>query len=112
MPTRAVLGARKGGPGVQKYSVEALGGRAGSGPLPVGLVVMSRYKPGSEWRPDRLSPGRGMLALLTNTVPARRTPQIVMAALYRVVSQAPAIRSDRGEASSVVAPILELAALP
>ncbi len=99
----------EGGPGVQKYSVEALGGRAGSDPIPVGLIVMSRYKPGSEWRPDRLSPGRGILALLANTVPARRTPEVVMPALYRVVSEAAAIRSDRGEACSVVAPILELA---
>src|SRR5262249_9670280 len=32
--------------------------RAGDGPLPVGLVVMSEFRTGGEWRPQPLSPGR------------------------------------------------------
>jgi len=102
----------KNGAGFTKHSVDALGGHAGSGPLPVGLVVVSKFRPDREWRPNRLSPGSGLLALLTNTVPARRIPQIVMATLHQVVSMAPVVASERGEASSVVEPILELAALP
>jgi hypothetical protein len=72
--------------------------------------VLSKFRSGGEWRPLRLSPGRGLLALLDNTVAARRIPEIALATLHRVVTRAPIITSERGEASNVVEPILELAA--
>jgi len=96
-------------PGVTKHPVHTLGARAGDGPLPVGLIVMSEFRSGGEWRPRRLSPGRGALALLANTVAARRIPEIALATLHRVVTRAPIVSSERGEASSVVEPILALA---
>ena len=97
-------------PGVTKHPVHTVGVRAGGGPLPVGLVVMSEFRSGGEWRPQRLSPGRGALALLANTVAARRIPEVALATLHQVVTRAPIVTSERGEASSVVEPILELAA--
>lgn len=97
-------------PGGTKHSVDTVGVRAGGGPLPVGLVVMSEFRSGGEWRPQRLSPGRGALALLANTVAARRIPDVALAALHQVVTRAPVVTSERGEASSVVEPIFELAA--
>ncbi|MBI1814654.1 MAG: hypothetical protein HYR72_06735 [Deltaproteobacteria bacterium] len=102
----------KSGAGFTKHAVDTLGGRAGSGPLPVALVVISTFRPDGEWRPQHLSPGNGLLALLANTVPARRIPEVVMATLHRIVSVVPVVASERGEAASVVEPILELAALP
>src|SRR5437870_1301491 len=39
----------------KKYAMEELGGRAGSKPIPVGLVVVSAYKAGARWRLHRLS---------------------------------------------------------
>ena len=101
----------EGGAGFTRHSVDAFGGQAGSTPLPVGLVVVSKFQPGRKWQPRYLSPGSGVLALLANTVPARRIPGIVMARLHRVVSLAPVVASERGEAASVVEPILELATL-
>jgi hypothetical protein len=101
-----------GGSGMTKQAVDTLGGHAGNGPLPVGLVVMTKFQSGGEWRPRRLSPGRGALALLANTVPARRLPEIVLATLRQVVSVAPVIASQRGEASSVVDAIFALVAQP
>jgi hypothetical protein len=97
-------------PGVTKHPVDTVAVRAGGDPLPVGLVVMSEFRSGGEWRPQRLSPGRGALALLANTVAARRIPQVALATLHQVVTRAPIVTSERGEASSVVEPILELAA--
>lgn len=97
-------------PGVTRHQVHTLGVRAGDGPLPVGLVVMSEFRSGGEWRPQRLSPGRGTLALLANTVAARRIPEVALATLHQVVTRVPIVTSERGEASSVVEPILELAA--
>ena len=93
---------------VTKCGVEALGGRAGSGPLPVGLVIVCAFKTGAEWRPRRLSPGQGVQALFANTVPARRIPETVLTTLRQIVLTAPVLASDRGEAVSAVGPILGL----
>ena len=100
---------RVGIPGAIRCPVDALGGRAGSEPLPVGLVVACTFKAGAEWRPRRLSPGQAVQALFANTVPARRIPETVLTTLRQVVLTAPAVVSERGEAASVVRPILDLA---
>ena len=49
---------------------------------------MTTYRPGTEWRPEPLSPGRGALALLANTVPARERPAQALRALTRAVDGA------------------------
>lgn len=90
-----------------KYAVEALGGKPGSKPLPVKLVVVSKYKPGAKWRPRQLSAGEGALALLANTVSARREPESALTALNHVVSHATVLKGDRGEATQVIDYILE-----
>jgi hypothetical protein len=86
----------------KKYQVETLGGQPGSKPLPVGLVVVSKYRPGARWRPRQLSAGEGALALLANTVSARREPQTTLATLHKVVSRAPVLKGQRGEAQQVI----------
>lgn len=89
-----------------KYTPEALGSVAGQTPLPVGLVVVTRYEDGALWRPRQLSPGRALSALLDNTVAVRRIPRMTMLILQRVAMQASAIKTKRGEAADVVAPLL------
>jgi hypothetical protein len=97
-----------GGGGKQtSVAVEEIGGRAGSKPLPVGLVLASEYKPGGRWRPRQLSPGHGALVLLANTVPARRSPERVLDTLGRVVAAAPVLKSKRGEAAETARRILD-----
>jgi hypothetical protein len=103
------LSIRQRGVGVTKRPIHTLGGHAGSNPLPVGLVVMSNFRSNSEWRPQRLSPGLGALALLANTIPARRAPNLVLATLHQIVAGAPVLASERGEACEVVESILALA---
>jgi len=85
-----------------KFPVSALGGRAGTKPLPVGLVIVSEYKEGARWRPRRLSPGKGALAVLAHTVSARRQPEAALRTLQQFVSRAPALKGVRGEAEQVV----------
>jgi hypothetical protein len=91
----------------KKFRVETFGGRSGNKPLPVGLVLVSKYKPGAKWRPRQLSAGEGALALLSNTVSARREPQSTLATLHKVVSHAPVLKGQRGEAQQVIDFILE-----
>lgn len=90
-----------------KYKVETLGGKPGSKPLPVKLVLVSKYKPGAKWRPRQLSAGEGALALLANTVSARREPESALTALNHAVSHATILKSDRGEARQVIDYIFE-----
>lgn len=92
-----------------KYTAAALGGEVGTRALPVGLVVVSAFRKDGQWAPQRLSPGRGVLALMANTVPARRIPATVLNTLHCVVSEAAIIASERGEAGAVAEGILELA---
>jgi hypothetical protein len=91
----------------KRYPIETLGGRVGARPLPVGLVLVSRYRAGARWRPRHLSPGAGALALLTHAVSARRQPAFALTSLQQVVSRAPVMKGVRGEAQEVVEAILK-----
>jgi hypothetical protein len=83
----------------RSHSLADLGGRAGRKPLPVGAVIITRFLRNARWQPTPLSAGAGVLALLANTVPARRDPQRVMAALRRAAAAAAILEGPRGEAS-------------
>lgn len=87
------------------HHVDALGGMPGDEPLPVGLVVVTSYRPGADWRPRRLSAGEGVLALLSNTVVAQERPEEALRALTRAVEGSVVMESERGEADAV-APLL------
>ncbi len=78
-----------------------LGGTRGVDPLSVGLIAVTRYRFGANWRPRLLSPGRAVLALIDNTVSIRRRPQSALATLRCAVSKALALESARGEASEM-----------
>jgi hypothetical protein len=82
--------------------VEALGGRAGRKPLPLGLVVLSEYREGARWRPRSLTAGEAMLGLLSNTVPARGRPAASLATLSKAIHGTPALKSKRGEAEEII----------
>ena len=90
-----------------KTPVADLGGTAGVKPLPVGLVIASEYRDGGHWRARELSPGKGVLTLLANTVSARRRPEAALATLQRVVSGARVLKGVRGEARETASAILE-----
>ena len=52
----------------QRETVESLGGRTGSEPLPVGLVVAAVYRPGGPTELRPLTPAHAVLQLLNGTV--------------------------------------------
>ena len=89
-----------------KITVAELGGHSGTKPLPVGLVLMTQFKSGARWRPRKLTPGRGVLELLFNTVSARRSPERALATLQRVTAQAEVLKGVRGNATEVVDALL------
>ena len=108
-PFAIPLSLREHGPlaPATKHPVEALGGRAGVGALPVGLVIVTRFRPEARWRPRPLSAGEGVLALLAHTLPARARPVQVLMTLRQAVSGAAVLKGPRGEAQEATASILE-----
>lgn len=98
----------RGGAGPkQRHPVPA---RRGRRPVPVGLIVETRYRPEGSWNPVPLSAGERVLTLLANTVPARDRPGEVLATLARAASGALGLRSDRGSAGATARALLQLAA--
>ena len=91
----------------RKRTAEDLGGVSGQRPLKVGLVVLAHHRPGSTWRPARLSAGRAVLEMLAHTVPARLRPEASLEALERAVEHASILRGKRGEAEETARHLLD-----
>jgi hypothetical protein len=94
-------------PGI-KTPIESLGGRVGTEPLPLGLIVVTQYAPQAKWRPQELSPAQAILAMMDNTVAAQREPQYTMPILRAAVMSARTVKSKRGEAEQVVRILLRM----
>lgn len=89
-----------------KVRAEDLGAEVGSRPLPIALVVSTRFREGAKWRPRSLSPGKGVLELLANTVSARQQPEFALSVLPKALRSARIVKSARGEAREIVDSIL------
>ena len=88
--------SRHPSPGGHIVTVEAIGGRTGTMPLPVALVVLTAYHPAGRWRPRAVSPALGMLGLMDNTVAARQLPDRTMPILRAAAAGAAILRGRRG----------------
>jgi hypothetical protein len=105
-PIPLAIRPSEGGAPPVKCKVEEIGGVAGTRPLPVGLVLSTRYVSGTRFRPRPVSAGRAVLDLLVNTLPARRRPERTLDALSRIASQAVLLRGARGEAAEAAQQLL------
>ena len=90
----------------KKILPEDLGGTAGVRPLPLGLVVVTSYRPGVRWRPRPLSPGRAALELFAHTISARRDPKRAFATLRSATAEPMVLKGARGEAEEVAEALL------
>jgi hypothetical protein len=86
--------------GREATPVGAIGGRAGTTPIPVARIAITLYHPRARWRPRTVSPAQGMLALMDNAVAARRPPERTMPMLRAAVDGAVIVRSRRGDAGA------------
>jgi hypothetical protein len=75
-------------------------------PLPIGLVAVSQYESRGVWRPRQLSAGKAVLALLANTVTARRRPELALSLLPQITTRVPVLSSARGDADLMVSDLL------
>jgi hypothetical protein len=90
-------------------SVTAQNLRSGDGPLPLGLVVLTRYQPGTVLQPRLVSPGEALLLLFANSMSARRQPQLVFTSLERALTTGRVVAGPRGEAEDATERVLQLA---
>jgi len=90
-----------------RVDVSALGGAPGSRPLPVRLIISTRYRAGARWRPRQLTPGLGVLELLANTVSARSQTRLALETLPNAVRSAEVLKGVRGEADELIETLLE-----
>jgi hypothetical protein len=102
-PFARPLALRDGSTAVsRRVPVASLGAEAGTTALPIGLVLVTSYRPGARWRPRRLTPALALLALMRHTVAARGNPAHSMPILKQAVSDGVAFASVRGEAPPLV----------
>jgi len=107
-PYPRAVGLRVDDNRVQRVTAEELGGTVARRAVPVGLIVLTRYRPGATWQPARISPGRALLALLRNSVAVKAQPRRTMEVLARVARDAIAFSGTRGEALNEVRPMISL----
>jgi hypothetical protein len=79
-------------------------------PLPVGLIAVTRYERGAEWRPARRAPADGAMVLLENAVPARERPRETLAAVRRACAEALVLEGPRGDAAETAQALLQIMA--
>jgi len=97
------LGVRLDSTGRQtKRTAHEFASRVGKEPLPLGLMIVTRYKKSASWRPQSTSFGRGVLHLLGNSLSARANPTHALSVLTRTNEGARILRGVRGEAVEVV----------
>lgn len=103
----APVSRRRGGHPPERIRPEELGWRPGRPPLPVGLVLLTSYRAGADFRPKPCSAGEAALGLFAQAVAARVDPPRVMAALARAVDSALCLEGPRGEAAEAARHIVD-----
>lgn len=90
----------------EQLPVSVFGDRVGGEPIPVGLVVSTRYREGAHWQPHTLTPGETAIALLSNTIRARADPATMLNRLGRSLRVATGIAGNRGDAEETARAVL------
>jgi len=92
------------------FSVESLGGKASSEPIPIGIVLITKYKEGNKnpknWKPQILTGGRGIMEILSHTIPIRYNPKFSLEVLNKVSKHAIICKSQRGDATEFTSLLL------
>jgi hypothetical protein len=108
-PFTRPLGIREDSTYVQtKHAPETLGASLGGKPLPLGAVVICKFKAGARWMLRPISPGHGALELMGNSIAVRTQPQPTLRRIQKLVKGAVFVKGTRGEAREAAASILNL----
>jgi hypothetical protein len=90
------------------YHISELGGRVGTDPAPLGLVVMAQYRRGARWEPRPITAAEIVIQMFGNTYLASDRPQQSMRTLRAAIRTATGLKGDRGEAAEMVGELLKV----
>ncbi|MBL0239354.1 MAG: hypothetical protein IPQ00_02085 [Chloracidobacterium sp.] len=82
----------------EDVNVEALGGVPATRSARVGMMFFGKYRSKARWKPIFISPGVGIIELITHTIPMRVNSEFAIKALTNAVRGAKIAKSARGEA--------------
>jgi hypothetical protein len=83
-------------------------GKGPSGPIPVGMILLTEYRRRAKWRPEVLSPGAGVLATVPFSLQVQRDPRLCLNVLNKVALSARIATTPRGEAKQAAKRLLTL----
>jgi hypothetical protein len=86
---------------------EELGGLWADRPLPMGMVLLTTYKPGATFRPKTLTPARGILEVFAHTLTAVWWPRRALSWLVQLLQGVPILKGARGEARDAARDLME-----
>jgi len=86
--------------------VIALGGRSGIRPVPVGMVLLTKYEENAAWAPEIISSGRGIMEIIPHTLPVRANTDFVLKTLNKGLNRAIIVKSSRGDVSQFAEVVL------
>lgn len=107
LPYPKTLSIRDQSGGSSRIPVEALGGTQGQGPVRVGALVFTRFRPDDPPRLESISAARAVIEILKNTVRARALPDVTIQLASRMSRNAMALRGKRGEADATALGLLQ-----
>lgn len=101
------LSVRNRRTGQQKdVSVSSLGGRAGTKPSPVKIILVTKHRMGATWQPKEVREREAVQALALNAVSIRRWPAAAIQAIASASSDAAVLKGIRGEAQPLVCDVM------
>lgn len=107
-PFAKTLSVREIGGGYEQVevSVESIGGKQGTEPVEVGMILLTGFKINADWQPQLISEGLGMLEMLSHTISARLNPKFSLKVLNNALKRAIIVKTERGEAAEFAAKVL------
>jgi len=108
-PFERPLAMRSDGPEVVETTtdINEIGGRVGRNPIPVGVLLFTRYIPESKVNYQFLSRGEAVVRIIGQTIPIRRNSEFAIKVLKNAVSSAIIVKSSRSEAREFARGFLE-----
>jgi hypothetical protein len=106
-PYERDLSVRSGGTVDQvDVSPYELGAKVGNKPVPVGMVVLTKYQSGANFEPERVSIGLGIMETVPEVIPIRINADFSLKVLNTAFRRAIIVKSLRGEAAVAASLIL------
>lgn len=93
---------------VKELTAGDLGGTIGVEPIPVGLILFTKYQENADWQPRRLTVGEAIMELIPHTLSVRRSPGFAMRLLEKITQNALLLAGPRGESADFAKKVLEI----